>query len=59
MPLRGEPDAATDVKQLVFELTSYVWQACGNGVLYDDDVFLDRAREAVSARLRRTLPQPA
>ncbi|GAA0963391.1 TetR/AcrR family transcriptional regulator [Actinocorallia libanotica] len=56
---RGELDAATDVDQLVFELTSYVWQACGNGVLYDDDVFLDRAREAVSARLRRARPRSA
>lgn len=56
---RGELAAGTDVEQLVFELTSYVWQTCGNAVLYDDETFFGRAREAVSARLRRALPQPA
>ncbi|MEO3783236.1 TetR/AcrR family transcriptional regulator [Actinocorallia sp. B10E7] len=55
----GELRSDTDPEQLLFELTSYVWQACGTAVLYDDDTFFGRAREAVAVRLQRALPRPA
>jgi AcrR family transcriptional regulator len=53
----GELDPAEDAAQLAFELDAYVLMANTAFLLHNDPATLDRARDAVRARLRHARPR--
>jgi len=53
---RGEIDAATDPRQLAFEINAMLAEANGGFLLYGDPSVFDMARRAIADRLDRTAP---